>query len=194
MDLLRTFIAINIPPVIQKSIQLQINHLRKTVGDFPVRWVPVQNIHLTIKFLGDISPDDVDTLTQILRTEASSRPAFSINIIGLGSFPNSKRARVLLIKTQTSAELDALQVGIESACSRVGFRPESRRFNPHLTIGRVRRGISPADQMKIHKTLNEVKIDSQGIARVDSVHLYKSELKPTGAVYTKLFSAPLQKR
>jgi len=194
MDLLRTFIAIDIPTAIQKSIQLQINDLRKIIGDSPVRWVPVQNIHLTIKFLGDVSPADVDILTQIIPTEANSRPAFDIDINGLGSFPNSKRARVLLIRIQAPAELDALQAGIESACRKVGFKPESRHFNPHLTIGRVRRGVSSLDQMKIHKALNEVKIDSLGIARVDSVHLYKSELKPSGAVYTKLFSAPLQKR
>lgn len=194
MDLLRTFIAIDIPPAIQKSIQLQINDLRKIIGNSPVRWAPVHNIHLTIKFLGDVSPPDIEALTQIIRTEANSRSAFDIDINELGSFPNSKRARVLLIRIQASAALEALQVGIESACRRVGFKPESRGFNPHLTIGRVRRGISSSDQMKIHKTLNEVKIDSLGTARVDSIHLYQSELKPTGAVYTKLSSAPLQKR
>lgn len=194
MSLLRTFIAIDIPPAIQKSIQLQINNLRNIIGDSPVRWVPVHKIHLTLKFLGDVSPADVEILTQILRTQVDSQSAFDIHINGLGSFPSSKRVRVLLIKTQASAELEALQRGIESACGGAGFRAESRPFNPHLTIGRVRRGVSSSDQMRIHKALNEIKIDSLGIARVDSIHLYKSELKPTGAVYTKLFSAPLSKR
>jgi len=194
MSLLRTFIAIDIPPAIQKSIQLQTNNLRKTIGDSTVRWVPVHNIHLTLKFLGDVSPADVETLTQILRTQADSHPAFNLQFNGLGFFPSSKRIHVLLIRIQASAELEALQREVESACGRFGFRAESRPFNPHLTIGRLRRGVPSSDQTKIHKTLNEIKIDSLGTARVDSIHLYKSELKTTGAVYTKLFSASLQKR
>ncbi len=192
MGLLRTFIAADIPPSTQKHIQQQLDNLRNGIGDFAVRWVPVHNIHLTLKFLGEVSSADVDMLTEILRAQADSQPMFDIHINGLGSFPSSKRTRVLLIRIQASAELEALQRGIEFTCSNVGYRSETRPFSPHLTLGRVRRGISSSDQMKIHKTLDEVKIDSLGTARVDSVHLYKSELKPTGAVYTKLFSAPLQ--
>jgi len=171
-----------------------VDHLRNLIGESSVRWVPVQNMHLTLKFLGDVSQADVDTLTQLLRTETETRSAFDISIGGLGSFPSPNRARVLLIRIKASAELEALQRGIESACTRVGYRSESRPFSPHLTIGRVRRGISSAEQTNIHKTLTEFKIDSLGTARVDSIHLYKSELKPSGAVYTKLFSAPLHNR
>jgi 2'-5' RNA ligase len=191
MGSLRTFIALDIPPAIQKSIQLQVHNLRSILGNSAIRWVPVNNIHLTLKFLGDVSQSDVDNLNQIVHKQAESHPAFDININSLGSFPSSKRARVLLIRVQAPAELEALQSGLESDCTRVGFRPESRPFNPHLTIGRVRRGISASDQSKIRKTLEEVKIDSLGTARVDSLHLYKSELKPSGSVYTKLYSAPL---
>jgi 2'-5' RNA ligase len=194
MDSLRTFIAAEIPFSIQKSIRRQVGHLRKSIGDSTVRWVPSQNIHLTLKFLGNVSQADVDTINQIIRMEAKTRSAFDINISGLGSFPNSKRARVLLIRIQAPAELEALQCGIESACTRAGFRPETRPFSPHLTIGRVRRSISSSDLTNIHKTLTEVEIDSLGTARVDSIYLYKSELKPNGAVYTKLFSAPLHNR
>ena len=194
MDRLRTFIALDIPPAVQKSIQQRINNLRTLIGNSSVRWMQAHNIHLTLKFLGDVSPADVDTLTQILRTEAYNFSAFNIQINGLGSFPNSKRVRVLINRIQASAELEALQRGIESACNSIGFKPETRPFKPHLTIGRVQRGASSSEQIKIRKTLDEVKIDSLGIARVDSVHLYRSELKPTSSVYTKLFSAPLNKR
>ncbi|HSG44716.1 MAG TPA: RNA 2',3'-cyclic phosphodiesterase [Anaerolineales bacterium] len=194
MDRLRTFIAVDIPSPIQKSIQLQINNLRKIIGDSSVRWVSVHNIHLTLKFLGDVSLDDVDTLSRILSTETDNHSAFDIQINGLGSFPGSKRVRVLLNRIKASAELEALQRGIESACSKTGFKSEARPFKPHLTIGRVWHGVSSSEQIKICKTLDGVKIDSLGTARVDSVYLYKSELKPTGSVYTKLFSAPLRER
>lgn len=191
MGLLRTFIAADIPPTIQKSIQLCMDDLRSTIGNSSVRWIPVHNIHLTLKFLGDISEARLDSLSRVLLTEADSHSAFDISISGLDSFPNSKRARVLYIGIQASAGLDALQRRIEAACARVGFESESRPFSPHLTIGRVRQRIPSSDQIRIRKTLNDTKIDSLGTARVDSIHLYKSERKPSGSVYAKLFSAPL---
>ena len=191
MSLLRTFIAVDIPPSIQQAIQHNVDNLRKTIGN-SVRWVPVHNIHLTLKFLGDVSHENVEILTQMLRAEADSCPSFELSINGLGSFPNSKRARVLFIGIQAPAELEALQRGIESASTRLGYESDSRPFYPHLTIGRVRDHATATDQQKIRKILDETKIDSLGNARVDSVHLYKSELKPGGSVYTKLFSAPLQ--
>jgi 2'-5' RNA ligase len=153
----------------------------------------VHNIHLTLKFLGDVSPANVEMLTQMLRIEADSCPSFDLSISGLGSFPNSKRARVLFIGIQVPAGLEALQRGIESATIKLGYESDPLPFSPHLTIGRVRDHIPASDQQRLRKTLEETKIDSLGTARVDSVHLYKSELKPGGSVYTKLFSAPLKK-
>ena len=140
--------------------------LRKTIGD-SVRWVPVQNIHLTLKFLGDVSPADVDILIQMLRTEADSCPSFDISIGGLGSFPNSKRPRVLFIGIQVPAELEALQHGIESAAQRLGYESDTRPFSPHLTIGRVRDTASSSDQQRIRAALDEIKINSLGTARVE---------------------------
>jgi RNA 2',3'-cyclic 3'-phosphodiesterase len=188
---LRTFIAVNIPPSIQQAIQKKVNDLRRYAGD-SIRLVKVKNIHLTLKFLGDVSPSDVEKLTQILRAEADSCPAFDIAIGGLGSFPNSKQPRVLYIGVQAPAGLEALQGGIESACSRLGYESDSRPFSPHLTIGRVRDHVSPGDLQKVRRALEETQIDSLGTLRVDSVHLYKSELKPGVPSYTKLFSALLK--
>lgn len=200
MSLLRTFIAVDIPHSIQEAIQQQINALRKVIGDSPVRWVKADTIHLTLKFLGDVSSANVEILTQMLHAEADSCHPFDISISRLGSFPNSKRPRVLFIGIQAPAcpepgrraELEALHRGIESATAKLGYESESRPFSPHLTIGRVKQGASPGDLQKIRRALEETTIDSLGTARVDLVHLYKSDLKPTGAVYTKLFSAPLR--
>lgn len=191
MGMIRAFIAVDIPPVIQKAIQQNVDDLRKTIGE-SVRWVAVQNIHLTLKFLGDVSPANVDTLTQILRAEADSCPAFDFSVGGLGSFPSPRRARVLWVGIQAPAELEALQRGVESACARLGYEADPHPFSPHLTLGRVRDHVTASDQRRIQQTLEETTIDSLGTARVDSVHLYKSDLKPGGSVYTKLFSAPLK--
>ena len=193
MSLLRTFIAVEIPSHVQKKIQQETEPLRKAIGSSLVRWVSIQNVHLTLKFLGDVSPASVDTLTQMLRAEADSCPEFDMEISGLGSFPSLRRPRVLFIGIQAPAELESLYRGIESAYTRLGYESEGRGFSPHLTIGRIKQDASASDQKKVRHALAETKIDSLGIARVNSVHLYKSDLKPTGSVYTQIFSAPLKK-
>ena len=192
MSLLRAFIAVEIPLEIRQAVQNATSHLRKGIGAL-VRWVPVENTHLTLKFLGDISPANVDMLTQMMRAEADSCPAFDMHLTGIGSFPSPKRPRVIYIGIQAPAGLEALQRGIESASRRLGYGSEERGFSPHLTIGRVKQNATASDQQTIRRALEELRIDSLGTARVDSVHLYKSDLKPTGSVYTRLFSAPLKK-
>ena len=191
--LLRAFIAVDIPSHLQQLIQQKTEPLRRALGTSLVRWVAVENLHLTLKFLGDVSTASLDMLTQMLRAEADLVPAFDMQIAGLGAFPGPKRPRVLFIGIQAPAALEALNRGIESACTRLGYASEGHSFSPHLTLGRVRHDISPEGQQKIRTVLAQTVIDSLGTARVDSVHLYKSDLKPTGSVYTKLFSAPLKK-
>ena len=192
MSLLRTFIALDIPSHLQQLILKKTEPLRNALGASLVRWVAAEHLHLTLKFLGDVSPANVESLTQLLRSEAELVRAFEMQVHGLGAFPSSKRPRVLFIRIQAPTELEALYRGIESACARIGYEAESRDFSPHLTIGRLRQDIPPAGLQKIRTELANTVIDSLGIARVDSVHLYKSELKPNGSVYTKLFSAPLK--
>jgi RNA 2',3'-cyclic 3'-phosphodiesterase len=195
MALLRTFIAVEIPTHIQQAIQQKTEPLRKSLGTGLVRWVQTHNVHLTLKFLGDVSPANVDILTQMLQAEADSTSVFEIQINGAGSFPSLRRPRVLFVGIQASAGLEALYRGIESACGRLGYKADAnggRSFAPHLTIGRVKPEASRIDQQRIGDALAGLKIDSLDIARVDSVHLYKSELKPSGPVYTKIFSAPLK--
>ena len=192
MSLLRTFIALEIPQEIQQIIHKEIAHLRDTIGTL-IRWVPSENMHLTLKFLGNISPANLDMVTQMIRAEADSCQPFVMQVGGLGAFPSPKRPRVIYIGLQAPAELEALQHGIESATTRLGYESEERAFSPHLTVGRVRNNIPASDQQKIQRALAETQIDSLGTARVDSVHLYNSDLKPTGSVYSRLFSAPLKK-
>ena len=192
MGLLRAFIALELPAKAQKDIYHATSRLRRGIG-LLVRWVPAENMHLTLKFLGDISPANVEFLTQMIRAEADSYHCFDIHLTGLGSFPNPKRPRVIYIGIQAPTELEALQHAVESATRRLGYESEERTFSPHLTVGRVKQNISASDQEQIRRALEETKIDSLGTARVDSVHLYKSDLKPTGSEYTKLFSAPLKK-
>lgn len=191
MSLLRAFIAVEIPSGIRTMIGESTARLRADIGPL-VRWVPVENMHLTLKFLGDVSAANIEMLSQILRAEAGLFDCFEVQVGGLGCFPNVKRPRVLYIGIQAPAALEALQRGLEAASRRLGYESEERGFSPHLTIGRVRQGVTSAEQQSIRRALEQTQIDSLGTARVDSLHLYKSDLKPSGSVYTRLYSAPLK--
>jgi len=192
MSMLRAFIAVEIPAGIQQKIQRETSNLRKGI-DSLVRWVPMQNMHLTLKFLGDVSPNSVEFIKHMLRTEAEKIPGFDIHLAGLGAFPNLKRPRVLYVGIQAPTALDVLARGIESATRRLGYEAEERPFSAHLTLGRVRQNVNAEEQQQIRRAIEGTQVDLLGTARVDSVHLYKSDLNPGGSVYTRLYSAPLKK-
>ena len=193
MSLLRAFIAVEIPPDIHKAIESKTAPLRAALDSSLVRWVPSNNIHLTLKFLGDVSPANVDMLSQMLNVEVSQHQPFAIKFGGLGAFPNSRRPRVIWVGIQAPDELEALQHGIEAAAATLGYPAEKRPFSPHLTVGRVKQNISSTGMQKIRTALEKTQVGSLGTVQVSAVHLIKSDLKPTGAVYTRLFSAPLRK-
>jgi 2'-5' RNA ligase len=189
-NLLRTFVAIELPVQLREAVCTAVLPLKKGLGP-AVRWVPMENMHLTLKFLGDVSPANVELLSQMLRAEADLFRCFDLQLNGLGCFPTPKRPRVLYIGIRAPAALEALQRGIESAARRLGYESEERRFSPHLTVGRVTHAsrVTATEQQAIRRAIEETRIDSLGTARVDSVHLYKSDLQPTGSVYTRLYSA-----
>jgi 2'-5' RNA ligase len=192
MSMLRAFIAVEIPAEIQQKIHRETSNLRKGI-DSLVRWVPPQNMHLTLKFLGDVSPNSLEFIRQMLRTEAENVPCFDLHLAGLGAFPNLKRPRVLYVGIQAPAALDTLARGIESASRRLGYEAEERPFSAHLTLGRVRQNVNATEQQQIRRAIEGTQVDLLGTARVDSVHLFKSDLNPGGSVYTRLYSAPLKK-
>jgi 2'-5' RNA ligase len=193
MGLLRAFIAIELPQHTQDAIERQTTRLRQTLGNELIRWTPARNMHLTLKFLGDIAASHMEFLKQMLAREADSHPQFDLQIGGLGSYPNSRRPHVLWVGIHAPAELASLQKSIESSASRLGYEQEERAFSPHLTIGRVRQNADPAELPKIRAALDSIQLGNIGIARVDSIHLIRSDLQPSGSIYTKLFSAPLSK-
>ncbi len=193
MSLLRAFIAVEIPSSLQDEIQKATAELRNSLGTDLIRWVAPRNVHLTLKFLGDVSPANVDMIEHMLTQEAGQHQTFEMQVEGLGAFPNSRRPRVLWIGLVAPPALGALQHSIELAASRLGYAAEERGFSAHLTIGRVRQNASAADSQKIRSALEGTQIGRLGTARVEAVYLFKSDLQPTGSIYTKLFSAALKK-
>jgi 2'-5' RNA ligase len=157
----------------------------------PVRWVPSENIHLTLKFLGDVSIANLDMLTKILGGIVSTHRSFEVSAGGLGAFPKIHQPRVIWIGLEVPPELMAIQHNLELETARLGYTREERPFSPHLTLGRVSRNASPAEIQAIAKVLGTTKVGFLGATRVKTVYLFRSDLNPGGATYTRIFSAPL---
>lgn len=192
MNQIRTFIALDFPLSILDSIEQQTKRLRQTLGNDVIRWVLTHNLHLTLKFLGNVPVSHLEFLKQMLAQATDSITQFDLQIGGVGSFPNSNRPRVLWVGIHAPALLSNLQKAIEEGAKRLGYEKEERPFSPHLTLGRVRQGLDGKDLQKISNALSSIQLGKIGIARVDSVHIYKSDLNSEGSVYTKLFSTPLR--
>jgi len=192
MSVIRAFIAINLSPEIFKNLNQVVGQLKERLPDAPIRWVPVKNIHLTIKFLGDVSVSNLDLLTKILRSEAGHHSEFEFSVGELGAYPSIRRPRVVWVGVEAPPELHALQRGIETETTRLGYAREDRDFSPHLTLGRISRGANSNAVRQISEVLSNCKVGYLGAARVLAVNLYRSDLKPSGAVYTELFSASLR--
>jgi 2'-5' RNA ligase len=192
MSVIRAFIAIDLSAEIQDALEQVSNQLKGQSRGVPVRWVPVKNIHLTLKFLGDISLANLEMLEGILLTEAARFSPFDVSIGKLGAFPSTRRPRVIWVGVEVQPELGQLQRALDEATTRLGYTPEERGFSPHLTLGRISRNASNADVGRIGQILDKSEIGHLGTMRVQAVHLYRSDLQPTGAVYTRLYSANLK--
>jgi 2'-5' RNA ligase len=189
MSLLRCFIAVELPRPLQDAIAASIAGPRERLGSHVVRWVPVHNLHLTLKFLGDTAPSSTDLIIASIKAEAPQFQSFDVTVAGFGAFPSERRPRVLWVGLRGPAALASLQHALDQATLRLGYNSEERAFSPHLTIGRVRQNVSSVDLQPIRDELERTTIGEIGTWKVDAIHLYRSELKPTGSEYSKLFTA-----
>jgi 2'-5' RNA ligase len=193
MSVVRAFIAVDLPPDLQERLAQITGELKEQMGDVPVRWVPAENMHLTLKFLGDVSLNNLDVLTDILRGEAVDREQMVVSLGGLGAYPKVRRPRIIWVGVEAPPELEALQRGIDKQTARVGYARDRRPFAPHITLGRVSRNATPNEVRVIGDVLSIMSVGFLGVARIKKVHLYRSDLQSGGAVYSRLFSAPFIK-
>jgi RNA 2',3'-cyclic 3'-phosphodiesterase len=190
--MLRSFIAIELPAEIQEAIARSTAGLQKALPKPLVRWVVSRNIHLTLKFLGDVSPVNLEQLAEALKVEVSKHEPFDLSAGGIGAFPNTRQARVIWIGLEAQSGAATLQHCVEGVASRLGYPPEERPFSPHLTIGRVGQTGSAAELKSIRTALEACQVGALGTVKVETVHIFKSDLQPAGSVYTPLYSLPLK--
>ncbi|MFH1091300.1 MAG: RNA 2',3'-cyclic phosphodiesterase [Pseudomonadota bacterium] len=163
------------------------DQLRRTSAD--VKWVRPESVHLTLKFLGYVDEAQIEPLAQASAGAAEAHPQLALRLDGMGVFPSRSRPRVVWLGLAGDVErLSALQKDIESAAADFGFEPENRAFTPHLTLGRVRSGRGRAEMTAALEGLEPRPLEF----RAEEVILFRSDLKPTGAVYTPLSRLPLK--
>ncbi len=188
---MRIFIAVNIPDNLKKSISKLVDRIRID-NDF-IRWIPPGNIHLTLKFLGEVAPSLLREIEGILERTTSGYSAFDLTVEDAGAFPHLGKPRVVWLGIRGGEVLQAIHSDLNRELAGLGFEMESRPFRPHLTIGRARssrRGRGTRLE-SIEDRFDDVHVEVVTF-RVTSIELMESFLEPSGAVYQERFSAPLR--
>jgi len=186
-DTIRTFIAFKLPKNIISSIR-KIQEDIKSYA-FKARWVNPENIHLTLKFLGDINSTDIEKVSEAIINTVNGHAPISLGLKGAGVFPGIKRPRVIWVGLGGEIEkLASIQNDIEESLEELEFPREKRPFRGHLTLGRIKGKIDPKKLLDVMKKFE--KFESE-LFIADQIYLFKSDLKSTGSVYTELMGKRL---
>lgn len=189
---MRTFIAVGISQTVKEQIDELVENMKKGIvrtGCHP-KWVKTENVHLTLKFLGNIEEAQVPEIKTAIDDIASQFKPFTVRLSGLGMFPSKRQPRVLWIGfTKGEQALIKMQTLLERKLGDIGFPVESRRFHPHLTLARIKslKGTAGlADIVSIYKTAN------CGECPIDKITFFKSTLTPQGPIYNAISEHALE--
>lgn len=182
MNTIRAFIAVEIGhPHKQKILDL-VTQLKKTNAD--IKWATENQMHLTLKFLGNIEQGKVGEISNILKDIADDSSAFSIQFSKIGAFPNMRRPRVIWIGVEEGDEpLKLLNNRIETGLEKLGFKKEDREYKSHLTLGRVK---SLKNISELVKLIDKANLQFQDEIKINELTLFQSTLTPKGAIYTPI--------
>jgi len=180
--LIRCFLAIELPKLILRKIEEVQGDFRSTHAD--VRWVSPEKIHLTLKFFGNIEESRIDPIFNSIEEPVQNTLPFSLKVRGVGAFPHLKNPRVIWVGLVDGLEaLASLQKETEAQLEKIGFPPENRPFHPHLTLGRMK---SSRGKEELVGRIERHKEEEFGDIQVERVVLFRSDLRPSGPIYTAL--------
>jgi RNA 2',3'-cyclic 3'-phosphodiesterase len=186
--MIRAFIAITPPETLQQAFANAQGALQRL--SLPFRWVKPAQVHLTLRFLGDVAPEAIDPIAQAMQRAVATLTPFALAIQGMGCFPNLARPRVLWMGIHASHDmLLQLHQRLDAELAALGFTPEARPFRPHLTLAR---GQQRVDSRHLATVLHAYHGQHFGDMLVERVQLMQSQLHRDGAVYTMLRSVTLQ--
>ena len=187
--MIRAFIAVHIPEDVRAAINDAQARLKRAPVGVKVSWTKIDNLHLTLQFLGYVEEPVIDKIKSALQVVAARHQPFELSVHGAGAFPNENRPRVIWVGCHDGGgELKALANAVQTAMQPLGFEPEHREFSAHLTLGRVK---VPRPDGALTKALDSIKNEAFGMLRVEAIHLFESQLHPDGSIYTKLSSHAL---
>lgn len=188
MHRIRTFVAVDSNSSVQSEAERVIAELQ--AQDAGVRWMAPENIHLTLKFLGDVDDRELHLVCRRTADVAASTHVFSVGCRSLGAFPSNARPNTIWIGVDDSQnQLRALQSRLETELAEIGFPVERRPFKPHITLGRVSSRRTPHPELA---QIIAVSRESEfGVLQVDELVVYSSELRRGGPVYTVIGRCPL---
>jgi len=186
--MIRTFIAIELPAEVKRLVrQIQEKLGESTEG---IRWVKDENLHLSVKFLGNVEENKINDISTAIENAAKDFSVIKLDTGQPGVFPNEKRPRVLWLGIEGDVEqFVRLSKTCESELSKLDYEKDEREIKPHITIGRIR---DPKKQKGLVTVLRDLSVESIKF-KADSLNLMRSELNQKGAVYSILHSVDLEK-
>jgi len=187
VESVRSFVAIELPEELKRELA-KVQETLKAAGA-KVGWASAETMHLTLKFLGDVERVRLVEVARALETVAAGFQPWEVELKGLGQFPVKGKPRVLWAGVEGGRERTIeLAEAVEEALMPVGFRPEKRRFHPHVTIGRVRSG---SDLEALSEAVSQAGDLRFGSFEVETVTTFESELAPQGALHTAVATVEL---
>lgn len=183
---MRLFVAVNLPGSVRHALGRATAALRSQ--RFPIKWVDPDNVHLTLKFLGDVEDGREAEILDGLGSSCDGARQFVLPVGGFGAFPSARRPRVVWVGCETVPALELLQHQVERAMAELGFPLEGRPFRPHLTLGRARG--RPQEMPGLAPTLDELAFHDEFL--VESVDLMQSTLTAAGARYARRHAVALE--
>ncbi|HSA56751.1 MAG TPA: RNA 2',3'-cyclic phosphodiesterase [Gemmatimonadaceae bacterium] len=184
---MRAFLALNLDGELRERLHRDTAALRAAAPD--ATWVRAENLHLTLKFLGDVDPPHARLLADTLQATVARHPVIQATLAGAGAFPDLRRPRVIWIGARDQSALKALAADVDRACAAAGFPPEARPFSAHVTLGRVKRPLGRDAAGALASAAHAVAASYP--VRLGSVDLMQSELAPGGSRYSVVASLPL---
>jgi RNA 2',3'-cyclic 3'-phosphodiesterase len=184
---MRLFVAINFTSKDRQRIGRAARKMRE--AELPVRWVEPDQIHITLKFLGEVRPERVDGVKAAVARVAEKTQSFSLKLAGAGAFPTMRRPKVIWLAAQASAELRCLKHDLEWELAPLGFEREVRAFHPHVTLGRAKPEARAGDFRDFEALVSALSFEAE--IQVRTVDLMESHLSSRGARYQRLLAAKL---
>ncbi|MDX1412052.1 MAG: RNA 2',3'-cyclic phosphodiesterase [Nitrospirales bacterium] len=188
--MMRVFWAIDLNQQVRSALREFQNRLRNYLP--PIGWVRPESLHLTVKFLGEVDEEQLASIQRAVENDIKDFPSFSLQIDNVGGFPNMNQPRVLWAGVSGQiADLQRLVSQVEEALIPLGFPAESKPFRGHLTLARIKQGSREVGRVLARSQALDQHTDF-GVLPVHQLCLFRSELKPTGAVYHRLAEIPLR--